>query len=170
LSTNADHLNSSSEGLQNIQASTDETALRTQKTLRGVQNIDNTLTELVLYVKAHSARCLPSQPDYNWAGGLSAANQPIILLNARHHTRGIPISREFYMEFAVNDFPVQRKVQNQRTRDIRDLLAILFRNHPGHSKVIKEEYELEDSRGAVALGNSNWNIIAVPGAIITMRV
>ncbi|KAL3492032.1 hypothetical protein BJX62DRAFT_114418 [Aspergillus germanicus] len=54
--------------------------------------------------------------------------------------------------------------------DFRDLLAILFRNHPGHSKVIKEEYELEDSRGVVALGNSNRNTIAVPGAIIMMSM
>ncbi|KAH7153670.1 hypothetical protein EDB81DRAFT_791710 [Dactylonectria macrodidyma] len=49
-------------------------------------------------------------------------------------------------------------------------LEILFEDLPGHKKVAKKEYELEDATGATLISADNWHLKVTAGATIVMSM
>ena len=49
-------------------------------------------------------------------------------------------------------------------------LEILFEGMPGHDKVAKKEYQLEDAAGIITISADNWHLKVTAGARVAMTL
>jgi hypothetical protein len=82
-----------------LQKSRDETTDRLQEILLHDQIIDEVVVWLLRVVCPVD---MPRSIEYNWEGGLAAADEPIFFSDASNNRRRIPIPRVFYASKKVS--------------------------------------------------------------------
>ena len=116
----------------------------------------------------HSA--LPRLLGYTWEGGFSTHDKPVMLMDALG--RNLPIPFLFCTSSKVGHSAAGRcRSLIEDTQTFHDLLELMFRQLPGYSKVVKEEYHLrlEDMNGTL-LRSDDWTRVVTPGAVLVMSI
>ncbi|KAK2754429.1 hypothetical protein FQN54_007073 [Arachnomyces sp. PD_36] len=76
-----------------------------------------------------------------------------------------------FLKSASNKLPLQMhdKIYKKQP-SFQQHLNILFKGLPGHDKVTRREYELEDNAGITAISANNWHLKVTAGAQIAMSM
>jgi hypothetical protein len=116
-----------------------------------VASIERTVTEIHRNLTSLQTE-LPKFLGFTWEGGFSAHDKPIIFMDA--------LGRNVQIPFLFCNSP----------NDFHDIVEVMFRHLPGHSRVKRKSYKLIKQESNDFIEDSQWSTAMSPGSVVVMSI